>query len=275
LTGLTNDPDCFTTNIHRVKTEVDGYRTNVVSWTNQVSGVVTSRANIVHFETCLVTHTTNIVPCPPVCIKSLAIDFGRVVSKLNFDTNDACRDQVYVVTNGVLGTVAPAKITLDDGKLVLKFSPPLCPGDASFPVGLLSRNAPRDVLAKLKLTEGETLRVGARAPLKPIDCDFSKLEEQIKDLKLRDLVGPDYATRELRRAALLELVEAAEDAAKAGNAVEVTAALAAILEQTDGVGDDWLTPRAAREVNKLIADIAECLAEDQDHCDGDKDEDDR
>ncbi len=267
----TNYVRCFTNRVPA--------RSIIICQTNRVplGDVVTCTTNNVRYFTNIVTCTTNTVPCPEStpCIKTLKINFGPIVSKLDFDTSGSSTDQVYVVTTGGLGTVAPTEITLVDGKLVLQFSPPLCPGDSSFSVGLLSRGAPRDRQARLTLSNGPKVVAAARAPqmVRPIVCDFSKLVEEIRGLESREILAPNTRAGEGRRTALLELVRAAEAAARAGNAEDVTTALATILDRTDGTGNDWLASGAARKVNKMISDISKCLVDHEDHHDGDKDDD--
>ena len=245
-------------------------RTVVTCQTNRLTGrnVVTCTTNNVRYVTNIVTCTTNTVPCPgsTPCIQTLRINFGPAVSGLAFDTNGPSRAQFYVVSTGGLGSNAPTESTLVDGKLTLSFSPPLCPGDSSLSVGLVSRGAPRDVPAKLKLSIGGNVLTLARAPqvVRRIDCDFRELAEAIRDLKSRDILAPNNTARESRRAALLDLVREAHGAAEAGNAENVMAALAAILDKTDGGRNDWLASGAARKVNKLMADISKCIGDDED-----------
>jgi hypothetical protein len=253
----------------------------VLYFTNRVpdrtSFVVRCVTNSPHYFTNIVTCTTNSVPCPAStpCIKTVSIQFGPAVA-MDFDTNGTLRDLVYVVGTNGLGTVAPSAITWDDGKLVLTFSPPLCPGDSSLTVGLLSRGAPRDVPAKIKLSNRSNVVSLARAPLvvRSIDCDFSELAKEIRELRSRDILAPNNNAREGRRTALLNHVREAQAAARVGSVDDVMEALSAILDKTDGSGNDWLTSSAARKVNKLIADIAKCLTEHDDHRDSGKDDDD-
>ncbi len=246
--------------------------------TNRLTGstVVTCATNNTRYLTNLVTCVTNALPCPESspCVKTVRIDFGPVVAPLDFDANGKCSNQVYVVTTGGSGTAAPSEIAWGDGKLVLTFSPPLCPGDSSFVVGLVSRGSPRDVTAKLKLSNGTNVGALVRAPkaVRPIDCDFSKLAEEIQELRLRDILAPNDQAREGHRTALLNHVQAASAAAEAGGIDDVLAALAAIVDKTDGGRNDWLNAAAARKVNKIMADISKCLVEDGDHDDDGEDD---
>ena len=268
----TNYVQCFTNKVPD--------RSIITCQTNQILGsnAVTCTTNNLQYFTNIVTCATNTVHCPEStpCVKSLTIQFGPAASRLDFDINGTRGDQVYVVTTGGFGSNAPSEITLKDGKLVLLFSPPLCPGDSSLSVGLVSRGAPRDLPAKLKLSTGDKVLTMARAPqvARSIDCDFSKLSEAIRDLRSRDILAPNNNAREGRRTALLNMVQAAQDAAKAGNIDNVTAALAAILDKTDGGRNDWLTSEGARKVNRALGDISKCLGDDEKHEHGDGHDDD-
>jgi hypothetical protein len=247
--------------------------------------VVRCSTNRVRSHTDVVTCRTNVTHCPwsPPCIKSVRIKFGAI-SPFDFN-HDGTNDQVYVVTSGGPGTVRPASIKRDDGKIVIRFSPPLCAGEASVFVGLLSTLPPRDVDARIKLTSDSKLTVGARAPggARLIRCDFDDLAEEISDLRTRDFLGSNDQEREARRGALLGYVHEAALAAQADNLDGVLAALAQIIVRADGGTNDWLTHDAADEVNEELEDLLECLedasgrdldGDNDDHDDGDDHDDD-
>ena len=270
----TNHVVCFTNRVPA--------RAIVSCQTNRFPGtaVAVCTTNNVRYSTNLVTCTTNLVPCPDStpCIDTMEIRFGPAVA-MDFDTNGTLRDLVYVIHTNGLGTVVPSEIIWDDGRLVLRFSPPLCPGDASVSVGLVSHGAPRDLAARLKLSTDETALAIARAPqvVRRIDCGVDELTTAIRKLRTQDIIAPNNAERHNRYTALLDLALAAEQAAEAGQADDVIDALAAIFDKTDGGRNDWLSAATARKVNRILADIAECLADDGDNGDdGDgKDRDDK
>lgn len=255
-------------------------RTVITCLTNRIvaSNVVVCVTNRVRYFTNLVTCTTNTIPCPESspCIRALRIPFGPVFAGLDFDTNGIAHDWAYVVTTDGFGTIAPAAITLEDGVLTLRFSPPLCPGDSSLTVGLVSRGAPRDRLATVRFSTGASLLVAAPVPLivPRFDCDFSALAEAIRTLKLSEILAPNNHAREGRRTALLNLVREAQGAAEAGHAADVREALAAILGKADGRKHDWLTAAAAARVRALLAHISTCLDASGVPSHGDDDEDD-
>lgn len=102
------------------------------------------------------------------CVDSFSIDFGPI-SSLDYD-EDGNLDDVYVVTSGGLGNVAPSSASESGDRITFSFSPGVCPGsapgygDSSFFFGLASTHAPRDVQAELRDTGGNTYLLEARAP---------------------------------------------------------------------------------------------------------------
>lgn len=257
-------------------------QTNIIPLTNGLTGC---RTNQVRYTTNLVTAVTNVVPCSgsSPCIQELRINFGPIASRLDFDANGSSTDQVYVVTSDALGGTAPAQITQSNRQVILQFSPPLCPGDSSFFVGLLSASPPRNVAARLQIAGGSTLAVAVRAPrvARLGNCDFSSLLSSLNRLSSRDILGPNAQARESHRNALLAQVNVAELAAKARNLDAMLTALAGIMVHTDGGNNDWVTPSAARAINHALADLIDCaertagsLPQQGRHDDGDDDDDD-
>jgi hypothetical protein len=246
--------------------------------------VVKCFTNRVPYHATVVSCRTNIVVCPgaPPCIKSFEIKFGNVAS---FDfNNDGTNDEAYVVTTGGAGTVHPASIQRVGKKLVVRFNPPLCAGESSVAVGLLSKRPPRDENGRICLTSGN-LKVDSRAPggKTMAQCDFDRLEHLLKDLRTRDFAGANDAERETHRTALLGYGHAAELAAQANNVDGVLAALAQIIVRADGGADDWVTSTAAHEVNGKLKSLLDCLEEasgrdldtDEDEDENDRDDDDK
>jgi hypothetical protein len=289
FTNSTGAIVCFTnvfpgTNVVLCITNRVPPRTIIACQTNIIDPgreIVLCFTNRVRYHTNVVTCRTNITTCPgsPPCIKSLRIKFG---APWPFDFNqDGTNDQVYVVSSGGAGTVHPASIKRDGKKIEFRFSPPLCAGEASVFVGLLSPLPPRDVDARITLTAGSKLTAATRAPghSRLADCDFDKLSNEIKDLHTRDLLGSNDQEREARRSALLSYVDAAGLAAQADNLDVVLANLAQITIRVDGGANDWLTQDAAHDVDERLEDLLECLEDasgrdlDDDH-DGDNDHDD-
>lgn len=91
-----------------------------------------------------------------ICVSSLKLDFGPIAS-LDYD-RDGDADDVYVVTGGGLGSVAPSLADQTGDTVTFTFSPPVCPGsrpgdgESSFFFGLASTNPPRDDTAEAAFT---------------------------------------------------------------------------------------------------------------------------
>jgi hypothetical protein len=102
------------------------------------------------------------------CATSFTIDFGAV-SRLDYDS-DGNLDDVYVVTTGGLGSIAPTTVTRSGDALTFTFSSGVCAGNApgngqsSFFFGIASAYPPHDVQAEVKDSNGHTYTLDARAP---------------------------------------------------------------------------------------------------------------
>jgi hypothetical protein len=262
-------------------------RTNIVCVTNRITGsnVVVCTTNRVRFFTNMVACYTNLIPCPGTtpCIETLRIPFRSVYTNLNFGTGGVATIQAYVVTNAGLGTIAPVFAVREGGFIRLEFAPPICPGQSSFFVGLLSTNPPTDVRAVAVLTSGSNAVVAARGPLgarRVIDCDLGPLSRAIANLSLSDIVAPNNHARAGRRGALQNLVEAAREAAEAGQLGDVIEAVRAIAKKTGGEKNSWLTSAASRRLDPILDDLLACLrdaagnGEDDEGHDGDDHDDD-
>ena len=103
------------------------------------------------------------------CVSSLKIQFGPVVSAMDYD-GDGKPEQVYVVTGGGLGSVGLASAQKNGDDITFTFSSPVCAGgspgsgQSSFFFGLASTTPPRDVMANVKEVSGPEHDVQARAP---------------------------------------------------------------------------------------------------------------
>ena len=104
------------------------------------------------------------------CISSMTIDFGPVVSTLDYDGDGEAGDQVYVVTSGGIGSIGLASAEKDNDKITFTFSSPVCAGgspgtgQSTFFFGLVSTQPPGPVTATVKETTGPVHDVQARAP---------------------------------------------------------------------------------------------------------------
>jgi len=265
LRGITptNVVPCFT-NVIRCFTNVIGRFTNVVNCTTNLGVVtcVTNRVAVTNAFQCF----TNLIPCPGTlpCIQALTIPFGTVVTNLDFAMNATLGAQVYVVTNGGLGSNAPTAVTQEDGVVTFHFLDPICPGESSFFIGLVSTRPPGSIPAEVTLTTGSNIVVLARGPSgrptpTPIPCDFSALQAALEGLQLSDINAPNNNARRAHLRVLQTHLEHAMDGAAAGNAHRALQALEFIVRKADGDRNDWLSGQAAQNILNLIADLVDCL----------------
>jgi hypothetical protein len=103
------------------------------------------------------------------CIDSMTINFGPVVSTLNYG-GDRKPDQVFVVTGGGIGTIGLAAAVPTGSSIRFNFTSPICEGgapgkgDSSFFWGLVSKNPPKLADAALHEPGGAIHHVNVRVP---------------------------------------------------------------------------------------------------------------
>ncbi len=103
------------------------------------------------------------------CVNSLKIEFGPVVSTLDYD-GDGNADQVYVITSGGLGSVALDSVDKSGNDITFNLSSPVCAGgspgtgQSTFFFGLTSTQPPEYVTSRVKEVSGPEHAVQARAP---------------------------------------------------------------------------------------------------------------
>lgn len=103
------------------------------------------------------------------CVTSVTLNFGPVVSTLDFN-GDGTSDQVFVVTSGGVGSIGVASADKVGSHITFNFGSPVCAGrspgagQSSFFWGLVSSREPRFVSANVTRTSGSALNVEARAP---------------------------------------------------------------------------------------------------------------
>jgi hypothetical protein len=295
LTNAVGAITCFTnffpgSNVVACVTSRIPGRTNILCATNRLTGsniVVCTTTNRVRSSTNIVTCYTNSIPCPGTtpCIETLRIPFGRVYTNLNFGTGGLAAVQAYVVTNGGVG-IAPVFAQKDGDMVRLEFAPPICPGDSSLFIGLFSTNPPTDVRVSAALTSGSNAVLAARGPTGTrgvVDCDLGPLIRALNALSLRDIVAPNDNARAGRRGALLNRLEAARQAADAGQADDALEAVKSIAKKAGRAKNSWLTSDASRRLDPILDDLLDCLRaavgkgdhDDDDHDHDDDDDDDR
>lgn len=109
-------------------------------------------------------------PGNPGCVTELAVDFGPIVP-LDYDGNGSL-DQVYVVTAGGLGSVAPSAVNQTGGVVEFSFSPPVCGdfsdkqdnGASTFFFGMASPFRDREITAVIEHNTSDPLDILAHAP---------------------------------------------------------------------------------------------------------------
>jgi len=271
----TNYVICFTNRIPA--------RTIITCQTNILvpgSNFVHCVTNRVFLHTNEVVFRTNTIPCPgnAAGVAWIRIPVGRLATT-DLDSNGVSKDWVYVVTNGLPNTAFPSPIYYQDGNIVLRFSPPLSPGETGLTVGFISNDPPTGANARGELSDGTTFTATVLAShrLVPIRCNFDRLIKNLQGLEANDLLGATTQIKRERRAALLELADMAVEAAQAGNEADVESALEAISDRTDGGSDDWVVAKATKKINQAIKHVVKCVSKgdhDEDDDDDDQDEDD-
>jgi hypothetical protein len=104
------------------------------------------------------------------CVNSVTVNFGPVVSTLDFNADGTAGDQVFVVSTGGIGTIGLASAEKVGNNITFTFSSPVCAGSSpgagqsSFFWGLVSAAPPRFVTASINHTLGAALSVQGRAP---------------------------------------------------------------------------------------------------------------
>lgn len=104
------------------------------------------------------------------CLDSLSLDFGPIVRTLDLDGNGEKGDEVFVVTQGGLGSIGLTSAEKSGSKITFRFRNSVCaggrPGDgqSTFFFGLVSTHSPAQTTATILETTGRISKVYARAP---------------------------------------------------------------------------------------------------------------
>ncbi|HWQ68345.1 MAG TPA: hypothetical protein VN494_00080 [Patescibacteria group bacterium] len=104
------------------------------------------------------------------CLSAMTLEFGPVVSTLDYNGDGEAGDQVYVVTGGGLGSVGLASAIQSGNTITFNFAAPVCAGgspgsgQSTYFFGLVSAQSPRSVTATVKETTGPSYDVPVRAP---------------------------------------------------------------------------------------------------------------
>jgi hypothetical protein len=102
---------------------------------------------------------------------SFTINFGSIIESFDFNKDGQTGDQMFVITEGGIGSVAPSEAIYDGSTITFKFNNPRLAGggpsskgQSSFFFGLVSKNPPRNVGVRAVVNEGTGLNLSARAP---------------------------------------------------------------------------------------------------------------
>jgi len=96
------------------------------------------------------------------CVTKLAFDFGPVVP---LPYGPKGKADVFVITQGGLGSVKPASANQVGGTITFTFAAPVCPGATSYFFGLASKTAtPKDSKATLSYSLGGGATTAVRVP---------------------------------------------------------------------------------------------------------------
>jgi hypothetical protein len=104
------------------------------------------------------------------CVNSVTVNFGPIVSTLDFNGDGTTGDQVFVITGGGIGSVGLASAEKVGNNITFTFNSQVCAGSSpgtgqsSFFWGLVSNSPPRFVTASITHTLGAPLSVQGRAP---------------------------------------------------------------------------------------------------------------
>ena len=106
------------------------------------------------------------------CVKELRLPFGPV-AQVDYDGNGD-KDQVFVITQGGIGTVKPTSVVQTGNQITFKFFPPVCghitpgKGQTTFFIGLASTQPPQPITAQVVSDVGpKPFDLKARAPKIP------------------------------------------------------------------------------------------------------------
>jgi hypothetical protein len=104
------------------------------------------------------------------CLSAMTLEFGPVISTLDYNGDEEVGDRVYVVTGGGLGSVGLASATQWGNTITFNFTAPVCAGgspgsgQSTYFFGLVSAQPPRPVTATVRETTGSVHNVPTRAP---------------------------------------------------------------------------------------------------------------
>lgn len=196
-------------------------------------------------------------------ILDVSIDFGPNVP-MDFDGSGKLSD-VYVVTGGGVGSVAPSAALRDGSRVYLEFdvgNPDglpflLFPGQSTFFIGLVSTQPPTDVAANINDLCGSCVElnaisqesVGARAPKTNPFGMIQNLVVLVEGFNLESWLGLDNVVRKAHRRITLDLLKDAAELVRLDEPQDAAALLGFLLGKVQGSQGAWLQCDGATGIN--------------------------
>lgn len=194
------------------------------------------------------------------CIFEFEVDWVGPVIPLDYD-DDLLLEDVFVVTVGGLGTVAPVAADKTWNKVTFTFNPQVCAGafegdgESTFFFGLASSTPPQFVQAHLRDTLDGVTVIQARSPGIATISKIKELIEFIQSLNSSDFSNKIYQDVLIRKT---KIVEGRVDRGADNLCTAVNKLANDILPKTDGEPrpKDWVSNRAAQmQIEDMTIDI--------------------
>lgn len=203
------------------------------------------------------------------CIRSLTLRTGPLAHDLDYNGDGVIGEQIYVVTGGGLGTLAPASAEQVGSSLTFTFATPVCTGsypgggDSSFFFGFASPNPPRFVEAQLHDTLDFNYNLEARAPVRLALVAIDDILDLLQILPLEAIPGPSAESRRGRRAAMLESMGEIRAMVERGDGGSASRALAKLMEDDASWLRAWVqdAPHTRRPEDKELVRVVAAARE--------------
>jgi len=196
------------------------------------------------------------------CISQFKVAWVGGVVPLDYD-NDSQLEDVFVVTSGGLGTVAPIAAEKTWHTITFTFNPLVCAGssagggDSTFFFGLASSAPPQVVTARLMDLEGGVTVVQARSPGAATFFKIKELVAFVQSLSASDFSNRNYQNTLINKMKMVEekVEDGVENLCGALNKLSND-----ILQRTD-----WMSNRAAQmQFQEMVTDIIRSIRTEAD-----------